>query len=50
MEKLKTQEKTQNSSKKLKTQAKKTGTERHLPLSSAQVMLKKPVLARNAPF
>jgi len=37
--KLKTQEKTQTSSKKLKTQGQKSRSGRHLPLSSAQVML-----------
>ena len=39
--KLKTQEKSQNSSKKLKTQGKNSRSGRHSPLSSAQVVLKK---------
>ena len=51
MEKLKTQEKTQNSSKKLKTQAENSGFGRHLPLTCPQVMLKKkPDLPTSSPY
>ena len=41
MEKLRTQEKTQNSSKKLKTQGKNSESGRHSPLTCPQVVLKK---------
>ena len=40
-ERLKTQERTQNSRKKFKTQGKNSGSGRHLPLTCPQVMLKK---------